>query len=60
MDKSRDNVTPLNAEVVGGAVYVRGDDAREVAPILGFVSPVHGVDHALRVGVAFVGGVGGA
>mmetsp|Transcript_17484 Transcript_17484/g.51008 ORF Transcript_17484/g.51008 Transcript_17484/m.51008 type:complete len:238 (+) Transcript_17484:321-1034(+) len=60
VDKSRNDVTVLNREVVVGAVDVGWDDGGEVAAILLGVRAVHGIDETLGVGISLVGGVGRA
>mmetsp|Transcript_8941 Transcript_8941/g.28386 ORF Transcript_8941/g.28386 Transcript_8941/m.28386 type:complete len:451 (+) Transcript_8941:113-1465(+) len=54
VDKTRDDVAPLDREVVVLAEDVRRDDRGELAPVLVGVAPVQDVDHALGVGVSLI------
>ena len=57
VNESRYDMPVLDGEIVVRTVDVRGDDAREVAPVLFGVGAVHRVDEALGVCVPLVGRV---
>jgi hypothetical protein len=54
VDKTRDDVATLYAEVVVLAINVSRYNASKVAAILIFVAPVHDIYHALSIGIALI------
>jgi hypothetical protein len=57
VDQPWDNMAVGDAEVVVRPIHVGRDDGREVAAVLLLVTPIHNVNHAFGVRVAFIGRV---
>jgi len=60
VDKTGDDVTVLDREIIIGSINIGGNDGGEVASVFFGVGTVHGIDEALGKGITFVGGVRGS
>lgn len=58
MNETWNDVTILNAEIIGWTINVGGDNRGKVAPILFGIGTIHGINEAFGVGITLVGGVG--